>query len=355
MNLIDFVSQKEIKINLRNPVVGLVFAQATYFDFENYLENDKLPIRVTDLRGIDFDNVNHEVVLSDMNYKFFESIVNNDVFHNTRILDFQSVLDVDLEKQFFAMTFLVNDKTLVVAFRGTDATILGWKEDFNMSFSSEVPSQKASVEYLRRVMEKYNFPTYVVGHSKGGNLAMYSSSNIPDNLKDRIKRIYNYDGPGFSKVVSESDNYKSVISKSYKIIPNSSVIGMLMDSNEKEKIVASKQVSIFQHDTYSWVIGNDGNFKYKDKLTASAKHFSVVVDEWLKNTTKEERIKVVDIIYSKFSELGISNVNQLKKLFSIDGIKKLQELHKETDPEVREYVNGLTKMFVSIYVKKLGQ
>ena len=168
---------------------------------------------------------------------------------------FVNKIEVENEKQFSAITIIMPDNTLYVSFRGTDNTIVGWKEDFNMSFKSHIASQISAKEYLNMIAELYpNKKIRVGGHSKGGNIAVYSAIFATPQIRDRIINVYNNDGPGFCEDILETQEYQEMINKVHTYIPQSSIIGRLMNHKEKYTIIESTQKGIMQHDLYSWQI-----------------------------------------------------------------------------------------------------
>ena len=119
---------------------------------------------------------------------------------------------IDVVEQFYAMTFIF-DKFIFVGFRGTDTTFIGWKEDFNIALMDVIPSQVDATEYLNKVGNLIDKPILVGGHSKGGNLSLYATMYCENNIRNRIHRIFNHDGPGFNKDVYETKEFLDVKDK----------------------------------------------------------------------------------------------------------------------------------------------
>ena len=161
-------------------------------------------------------------------------------FRGVRLFAYTHEYDEAQAKQFDALSFLLPDGTLFVAFMGTDTSLAGWKEDFNMAFQYPVPAQVTAADYLARVAELWkDVPIVLTGHSKGGNLAVYAAMNAEDGVKDRIERIYSLDGPGFPEAVVNSFEYSSVSGRIVKIVPDSSVVGMVLETPERCIVVKS--------------------------------------------------------------------------------------------------------------------
>ena len=175
-------------------------------------------------------------------------------FKNLKLTNFEINIDKKIERQFSAITIHLNDNEMYISFNGTDSSIIGWKEDFNLSFMENIPSQISGLDYTKKIMNLYQKNVILGGHSKGGNIAMYSAINLPQNLTDRIISVNNYDGPGFSQKITETENYQNILNKMTSYIPQGSVIGRLLEHKEKCIIVESIEKGIYQHDIFSWQV-----------------------------------------------------------------------------------------------------
>ena len=175
------------------------------------------------------------------------------------IKDFVNVIDLVKEMQFSALVFQLDKNTAYIGYRGTDDTLIGWKEDFSMCFVEIVPAQHKAVEYLEEVSGKFDYDHYYIGgHSKGGNLAVYAATHSNKKFKDNIKAVYNNDGPGLNKQIIETQEYKSIVSRITTFVPQSSIIGMLLEHEEDFRVIQSSGIGPYQHDGFSWeVIGKN--------------------------------------------------------------------------------------------------
>ena len=180
-------------------------------------------------------------------------------FKNMKVTDFVENNERENEKQFGAITIHINEEEMYISFIGTNASIYGWKEDFNMAFMDNVPCQIDGKEYLKRISKKYpNKKIYVGGHSKGGNVAIFAAITAEQEIKRKIIKVYNYDGPGFNKQILSKYGEEKIINKIETYFPQESIIGRVLNHEEKCSVVLSNQKGIFQHDIYSWqVLGKD--------------------------------------------------------------------------------------------------
>lgn len=217
-------------------------------------------------------------------------------FGSMKLMYYVDKYDEDIETQFAAITILMEDNTAYIAFRGTDTSLVGWKEDFNMSFMDKVPAQEEALKYLQAVSSLINVPLRIGGHSKGGNLAVYSALHINKNVQDRIIRIYNNDGPGFKSSILETNEYKYIKDRIDTIVPQTSIIGMLLEHEEEYIVIKSNETLIMQHDPYSWeVLGAD--FVKMEGTTSSSHFIDSTLREWINNMTIEQREQFVDVLW----------------------------------------------------------
>ena len=249
-----------------------------------------------------------------------------------RLSHYISETDTDTPKQFAAVTFRITKDKYFVAFRGTDDTLVGWKENFNMSFTLPVPAQISAVEYFNRVTEDINGKFYLGGHSKGGNLAVYATVKCNDTAKDRIITAFNHDGPGFDKNFIEDEDYTEIKSKIRTIIPQSSVIGMLLEHEENYEVIKSTATGLLQHQGHTWEVMG-GSFLHLDTVTENSKLIDEKLKEWLGAMTPEEREAFADTIFDTLSASGAKTLTEL----SSEKVK-LVKAWNSLDPSTRSVI-----------------
>ena len=226
-------------------------------------------------------------------------------FRDVKMFAFEDSYDEEKVMQFSAVSFLLPDDSVFVAYRGTDTTLVGWVEDFNMSFMTAVPAQLRAVDYAVEVAKRTpRRQLRIGGHSKGGNLAAYAAIHLPEKLQTkRLLAAYNNDGPGFNKAVLESDGFARAAEKIHTFVPQSSAVGMLLEHTEDYTIIDSTTVSLLQHEPLSWnVLGN--RFIYLGQRSEAAKLGDDVIREWLADLTKEERQEFVETVHQLLSAGG---------------------------------------------------
>ena len=251
-----------------NEVDSLIFTQLSYVNFDGIL-SENLDDKPISLR----DAVRQYLKKHKGETPYLGKIVPSAIlslaakaakcarYANVKMLGYTNHIDQKTQKQFSAVTFFPPKAPAYVAYRGTDDTLVGWKEDFNMSFLQPVPAQIEAVAYLESVAPYLTEKFFVGGHSKGGNLAVYAAVKCSPALQERIISVYNNDGPGFDRAFIESVDYKNLRAKIRTIVPESSVVGMLLEHEESYDVIKSHATGLLQHDGCSWeVLG--GKFIY---------------------------------------------------------------------------------------------
>ncbi len=204
--------------------------------------------------------------------------------------------DKETETQFFAFTVFFPDSMPVIVFRGTDETLLGWKEDFNMAYRAPVPGQTHSATYIRQVALRLPGEFMTAGHSKGGNLAVYSVLTAPKDIKDRAVCMYNFDGPGFNREIMEENDYASIAGKIFKVVPESSIVGVILERDDNYKTVASTARGGFQHNPYTWLV-YEGRFDYLDNVSTASRVFRDSITTWMDQTDPDKREVIFGTVY----------------------------------------------------------
>jgi len=232
-------------------------------------------------------------------------------FGGLRLCGFVNRFDAQREEQFSAITFLPESGPGIIAFRGTDRTVVGWKEDFNMSYSGVVPAQRSAIHYTREAAKALKMPMILCGHSKGGNLAAYAGIFSGDETQDRIVCCYNFDGPGFNEEVISSEEFRKVDMRIHVFVPRASMVGILLWHSEPFTVVRSESVSVFQHLPYYWQVMG-GRLLEADGLSGDSRLADITLKRWLQSLSPELRRQVIDGIYSV---LSVSDGHQLSDLF----------------------------------------
>lgn len=244
--------------------------------------------------------------------------------------------DSKSETQFSALSFHLPNNQSVIAFRGTDDTLVGWKEDFNMSFEYPIKAQEEALEYLNHILPTRNEDIIIAGHSKGGNLAIYSSVFTTPENKIKIKSIYNFDGPGFLEQITSTKEYQSMAQQMITLVPESSIVGMLLEQTETYTIIKSYQLGILQHSLYSWVISGNQFIKLK-KITKNSMYINQTLKEWIHSLTKKEREQLIDSLYQIFEKTGATTIQELTSNWVQNSRIIIEQLH-DMDETTKQFL-----------------
>ncbi|MDR2042988.1 MAG: DUF2974 domain-containing protein [Clostridium sp.] len=332
-----------------NHVDSLALCQLAYLKFDGLVPGvrERKPwVFLRELaRNPDYDSLFSDERYAAENRALLEAMMDGERYRGLRLNDYVNLVVKEQEMQFSAVTFLLEDGTWYVAYRGTDETIVGWKEAFNMAFLSPTPGQEYSVRYLNMVMGRLGVPFFVGGHSKGGNLAVYAAMNCLGQIRRRIRGIYNMDGPGFRPEAQKNDRYENIREKIIKIVPHSSLIGKLFETGEHCLEVESKAFALAQHNPYSWQI-EGGAFvpAPKEQKRGLVEH---TVNAWLLTRSTEQMKVFVDTMYQVVSAAKAEDLIE----FAADWRKNLgivraalKTVDEQTRKTLRETLRSFLKM-----------
>lgn len=349
-NILDYIKWRgDLSLNQSkfNEIDNLILSRFSYLPFDELIEeNEVVTINELSQRYAKKDINKMQILWPDDVY-LFPLIGESKRFGEMFATKYVNKIDVEKEKQFSAITVLMPDDTIYVSFRGTDNTIIGWKEDFNMSFKSHIASQISAKEYLEEISSQYpDKKIRVGGHSKGGNISVYSVAFVNKEIKDRVIKVYNNDGPGFCEDVITSNEYQDILEKVHTFIPQSSVIGRLMNHEEKVTILESTQKGIMQHDLYSWqVLGT--KFIHLDINTNSSEFIDKTIKQWLENVDPKTRGQVIDVIFEIVNGTEAETLKDLKHNWFENSkiiLKSYKNLDKETKDMISQTVSSLFKV-----------
>ncbi len=336
-----------------NEVDNLVLAELSYFNFQNIITT-KMPLKevITNyLSNHDVLSIQKELPLSKDPIPFLKSLQASNRFANLELFHFQNITSKMEAKQFSAISIALNYNTIYVSFKGTDNSLYGWKEDFNLSFMSEIPSQLEAVNYVNKIPYKYKY-IILGGHSKGGNLAVYAAANCKKRIQKHIIKVYNNDGPGFLKEFIASKNYQNIVKKINTIVPETSIIGMLLTKNEEYKVVKSEGIGIWQHDALTWQVIQDHFITIK-KIDETSTKMNQTVENWLTKVDKEEREQFINTLFDIFDKCQIETVDELANI-SIRKILNIVKTYNTLEKENKIILGEVLKYLVEEAQKNFG-
>lgn len=357
-NMVDYTENEMNRLEKKalNPVDSLILSQLSYMRFQSMipaLTDRAESVKIRDLLQAEhFDTLFSGVWDSQSSKKLLFALAASPRFRDLGVNFYVDILDAGLEKQFAALTCFLNKKMMYVAFRGTDSSLTGWKEDFNMAFKSPVPSQQSAVRYLEEVASRRPGEIIVGGHSKGGNLAVYSAMNCSRAVQDRIVKIYSHDGPGFRDDVFHTEEFRRISDRIHKTIPQSSLIGMLLENQENYYVVESKSFGLLQHDPFSWVAAED-DFRILRQLSVGTQYRNRTLNDWIAALSNEQREVFTDTLYAVLSSGDAATFAQLGAEWQ-RSIPAMLTAVKNIDPETKAVVLDILKELAVIAVKNIS-
>ncbi|WP_248034540.1 DUF2974 domain-containing protein [Streptococcus sp. oral taxon 431] len=321
----------------------LALTELTYLSFDNLLDQ---PVnRLSDVATRVPRETN--MLTNKERLQLLDQLSQHKRFKNSKLSNFVNDIDTEQQKQFAAMTYRLDLDTYLIVFRGTDDSIIGWKEDFHMTYMKEIPAQKHALEYLEDFFTQHPKQKVIVaGHSKGGNLAVYAASQIQPELQDKISAVYTYDAPGLQAHLTETTGYQDVITKIHRFVPQGSVIGMMLEVPDAPIVVKSTALGgIAQHSTFSWQT-EDNHFVQLESISSESLQIKDTLKEWVDSVPDEELELYFDLFFGTILESGISSINELSSKNAIDHVRQLVSQAQTLEPEQVEILKNLSQLLL---------
>jgi hypothetical protein len=329
------------------PADNIIFSQLTYLPLDGIVSGpgDKTKISVagamtkfTEILRNDPDFPKKTMMFKD-DPALIAALSSAERYRNCLLSNYVNHIDVSREIQFSAVTIDTGDKHTFIAYRGTDSTLVGWKEDFNMSFNAAIPSQLEALSYLETAAKKTRGRLRMGGHSKGGNLAVYAASFCTNRIRRRISAVYCNDGPGFHKRVIESEGYQAIRDRIHSFVPQSSIIGMLFEHADDYTVIKSSQTGLMQHELYSWEMIHNG-MVHLDELSPKGRFADKTLKEWIGGLDEEDRRQFTEAL---FSILGAADVRSFSEITGGNIFQGLKNIDDSTRNLIGKSVGALLK------------
>ena len=333
-----------------NEVDSLILSQITYTDMEGIMTIDD-ELTLADAAKLYFEiHTEEELRARDTFFKLAPLLLKKasqtDRFKDIRISHYINLISKDRDEQYAAMTFILPDGVNYVSFRGTDNTLIGWKEDFNLFFMNETSGQKRATEYLNLYFKDTDCKLLLGGHSKGGNFAVYAGAFCDKAIQDRIMKVYSHDGPGFREEVLERDGYKRILPKIISLLPEESIVGMLLSNEYDNRIIRCDSHGINQHDPMTWNVYGK-SFVYVEGISEKSKVIDKTMVTWLEGLNDEDRASFTDELFAALEATGAKTLGDI----SSGGMKSVSDFVKylkELPPEKQQEFSDVIKSFIRI-------
>lgn len=330
MDYLDWRGDLPLEADGFNEVDNLLLAQIVYVDLDGIVpgRDSGADIRLAEASEIYWKQHTKEEILARVSMTraapfVMKKMAKTKRFADIRLSKYVNDISDEEQSQFSVVCVTLQDESLYVAFSGTDNTIVGWRENFNMGYLSETPGQLKAVAYLNEIVGEQHRVVRVGGHSKGGNLSVYAAVKCDPQVQEKIVAVYSNDGPGFKRDIIESEAYQAMLPRIKTILPESSIVGMLLEHQEVYEVVRSSHSGIQQHDATSWeVLGK--SFVYVEHVAAESVMLDETMKAWIYQLDGKEREQIVEMIFSMLDEANIKTVDD----FYRSKWKAIQELMK---------------------------
>ncbi len=348
-NILDYIKWRgdiTFEQSKFNEVDSVIMARLSYFDFDGVFKKYDEEITVEEAYKR-YSKLPDRDVLWKEDVKLFPAMAESERFKDILVTRYTKKTDVSIEEQFSAVTCIMPDRSLLVSYRGTDMTVNGWKEDFNMSFMDILPGHLDSIRYLEEISKIYpRKPIVLLGHSKGGNYAFYAAAFCNDKINDRITAVYNDDGPGLSEKAAATDEYKRVVDKMHSFVPQTSIIGRLLAHEEAYSVVQSNEKGIMQHDVYSWEVDRN-NLVHLEEVDDGSVFVDETVRDYIKESSPEEREKLLNVVFKMIKGLDMVKISDFKADW-INHTKTLAKEYQALDKDSKAIIDRTVKSLVKI-------
>lgn len=265
-------------------------------------------------------------------------------YQSLKFFGMKSEVDSDITKQFAAFTVEIKPNVRIVIYRGTDETLIGWKEDFMMTYSPIIPAHKDAKEYLEQQAKLFDGEILLSGHSKGGNLALYAASTQEKEVQSRLGKIFCFDSPGLHRSILEMEGYHAVVPLAMRYIPQDALVGLLLESEIPYVIVKSNAFAALQHSALTWEIEN-GQFVTMDHLTKNSQLNDQTFKKWTEEVSDEELELFWDVFFELLFTIGLDTINDVFGKF----MHYVQEFFKaagQMDEEKRELLTRVALLLL---------
>lgn len=357
-NLFDYITWRgdlDFTQSELNPVDYVIFSQLSYLPFDGIVPAPGEKEGITLNLALKTLSEKLEKSSSDskpqLTFKedpeLIKALASSKRFGNCHLLGFINRIDVDREYQFSALCIYPGDGSCSIVYRGTDASFVGWKEDFNMAFREIIPSQLEAVKYLETMAPLVKGDLRIGGHSKGGNLAVFAASFCNKKIQNRIIDIYSNDAPGFYEKIITSDEFAAIKNRIHSYIPQASVVGMLLERGSDYIVIKSSEIGLMQHSLYTWQVTHN-DMVYADKVAISSRFVDKTIRHWVESLDKDQRERFIDAVYTILSSSEVKSVHELERSWLLSMGRIIKSIGNIDDPTRKLMMKTVSELFRSV-------
>ena len=329
-----------------NIVDSLVICWMAYFDFSPVKE--LLPLKLESFSTISvYKKLGpyYDSFFPRFSRKYMQNLIISPRFKEMELIDCEYVLDKNNVAQFAVIAVKILDD-IIISVRGTDPSYTGWKEDFTLSYKDRIHSYALAEKFVKRIIENHDGKITLCGHSKGGNICTYLLSQLED--VSRIEHVYSFDGPGF-RIKGLFKGKEERLEKFTKIVPQSSVVGVLFSNETDVKIIRSNNVMLFQHNPFEWWIKNN-DFIYLKKRTLSSRYLEKAINSWIDNLPEADRERFTEIIFGELDKFDAEDFTIFFKKIAMQ-VGPVYKAYRSLDKEDKKLVNRVLRKLARNLIK----
>lgn len=335
-----------------NDVDALILSELSYVNL-HLLTND--PVEGFILKKVSYKDLQRKDVYAGSvdarkNKKMLNLMARSRRYKNIIVRDIVSYFSEELFNQFYAITVILPNEEMFISYRGTDTSLIGWREDFSIIYDQDILAQRQGLDYLLNVVEKNNYRFRLGGHSKGGNIAFYCAFHLPVLYDKRFIHGYSFDGPGFREGILQFRNFRRVIKRLTKYLTYNDFIGSIYNNINNYKVVYSNGLLLGGHDPFYWKVNkHNGQFKTAYEISNRAKRINYKFKTWLDSLTQQEKLLAVDAIFkiTRSCKTIYDLLKQLPKI--IFSIRKSLSIYSTED---RTIVKRIYRRLLSLMLSR---
>lgn len=343
-----------LELNLTE-VDNVIFSRLSYLELNDY--EGKTLKEIAELYN--FTDKDDNKIFAKTTIKteeLLEAVANTKRYENVSLINFKEIASVDYATAFYGCVFRLYDGKSFVSFRGTDDKIMSFYEDAELAYSFPIPSQVAALHYIRFITEKFDDNFYIGGHSKGGNLALFSYVFLDNELKNRIIKVYNDDGPGFPNELAKILITPDIAHKVFTIVPESSIVGRMLETGDDFIIIKSDAIGASQHNIFTWIVEDD-KFVRAERFSLLSELMEDTLTESLGTVSSDDIKNAAQTIYKIAVKCGIEstddiNISNLKSILST--LMEISKTEKDGSSDISLMIKTLIKsLFNSMDIDKI--
>ena len=321
MNVLDYLDWRgdlSFDVSPFNEVDNFILSQTVNLDYSGIVPEDGPEVLLSAavsayIEKYGEEGNNTDLVTAREAWPMIRKMASSRRFQSFRLSGYQNIVVDDINEQFSGLTLRLPGMFAFIAFKGTDDTIAGWREDCCMAFTDEIPAREDALRFVTEAAARFSEPLYIGGHSKGGNLAVYAAAKAPYDVKKRIVHVYSNDGPGFDRSFFETEEYMLIRSRVTLIMPKWSIIGAIFEQDCEQIVVECSRQGILAHNGFTWeVLGTE--FVRAGSLVKSSRAFRLGMNRALRDLSREEKREFTSNMFGALTVTGARTITDLTRL-----------------------------------------